>query len=181
VSVANLYLDKTRSPYLRFQTHPPQPLAAAMSENTAPATASSSTPTQPSAPATANMASSTAAPSQGVPTSEARGMPYYEKLRRDLRDTIARKRQLDRTLQNIEESIFKYENSYLEETTAGNIIRGFDNYIKGTSTAGGAGGGSMIGGSSRRRINVSEAERIFSGSSAGAIRVRTESFYLRGD
>ena len=29
-----------------------------------------------------------------------RGLPYYEKLRRDLRDTLNRKRQLDRNLVN---------------------------------------------------------------------------------
>ena len=30
--------------------------------------------------------------------STARGLPYYDKLRRDLRDTLQKKRQLDRNL-----------------------------------------------------------------------------------
>lgn len=33
-----------------------------------------------------------------VTTEQPRGLPYYEKLRRDLRDTIQKKRILDRSL-----------------------------------------------------------------------------------
>ncbi|RMD41837.1 hypothetical protein DV735_g3259, partial [Chaetothyriales sp. CBS 134920] len=64
-------------------------------------------------------------------SSDRPGLPYYEKLRRDLRDTLQKKRLLDRNLAAIEEQIYRQETSYLEETSAaGNIVKGFDNYIK---------------------------------------------------
>lgn len=63
---------------------------------------------------------------------------------------------------------------------AGNIIKGFDNYIKSstvnpTSTAGGSGtiSGSAAGGgpsAGRRKATVSDADRVFSKSSVGYMR-----------
>lgn len=50
-----------------------------------------------------------------------------------------------------EENIAKCEITYLEDTQNGNIVKGFDNYIKGTAA--------------RRRNNISDADRIFSHSS----------------
>lgn len=50
-----------------------------------------------------------------------------------------------------EENIAKCEIAYLEDTQNGNIVKGFDNYIKGTAA--------------RRRTNISDADRIFSLSS----------------
>lgn len=50
-----------------------------------------------------------------------------------------------------EENIAKCEIGYLEDTQNGNIVKGFDNYIKGTAA--------------RRRTNISDADRIFSLSS----------------
>jgi chromatin modification-related protein EAF6 len=95
-------------------------------------------------------------------------MPYYEKLRRDLRDTLTKKRLLDQSLVQLEENILRVETSYLEETSAGNIIKGFDNYIKGSTTT------SMSGatgpGTARRKVAVNEADRIFSRSSASYVR-----------
>ncbi|PUU82495.1 histone acetyltransferase subunit NuA4-domain-containing protein [Tuber borchii] len=79
------------------------------------------------------------------------GMPYYEKIRKDLRDMIQRKRGLDKTLAVYEENIAKCELTYLEDTQNGNIVKGFDNYIKGTAA--------------RRRNNIGDADRIFSHSS----------------
>ncbi|KAK4698156.1 chromatin modification-related protein EAF6, partial [Lecanoromycetidae sp. Uapishka_2] len=74
-----------------------------------------------------------------------RGVPYYEKLKRDLRETLQKKRLLDKNMATLEDQIYRYEASYLEETGAGNIIKGFDNYIKGSTatgtTSGNAGGG----------------------------------------
>ncbi|KAF2674209.1 NuA4-domain-containing protein [Microthyrium microscopicum] len=93
-----------------------------------------------------------------------RGMPYYEKLRKDLRDALQRKRTLDQNLANIEDNIYRMESSYLDDTGAGNIIKGFDNYMKGATgtTAGSMGGGTAT----RRKGGITEADRIFSRSSA---------------
>jgi chromatin modification-related protein EAF6 len=108
------------------------------------------------------------------------GLPYYEKLRRDLRDTLQKKRLLDRNLAAIEEQIYRQETSYLEDTSAaGNIVKGFDNYIKASalsSSANSAGGtisGSAAGGglgASRRKAAVSDTDRVFSRSSTSYMR-----------
>ncbi|CEL07237.1 Putative Spac6f6.09 protein [Aspergillus calidoustus] len=104
-----------------------------------------------------------------------RGLPYYEKLRRDLRDTLQKKRLMDKSMAQLEEQIYRFEQSYLEETTAGNIIKGFDTYIKGSST----GTGSLTGGlslsssgvgTSRRKAAVTDGDRVFSKSSASFMR-----------
>lgn len=94
-----------------------------------------------------------------------RGLPYYEKLKKDLRDSLSKKRALDAQLASIEDNIYRMESSYLEETAnSGNIVKGFDAYMK----AGAAGGSSMAGGgtATRRKGGTTEADRIFSRSSA---------------
>ncbi|KAF2196840.1 NuA4-domain-containing protein [Delitschia confertaspora ATCC 74209] len=108
-------------------------------------------------------------PPAGGSNATDRGMPYYEKLRRELRDTLQKKRLLDQSLAQLEENILRVETSYLEETSAGNIIKGFDNYIKGSTTISAAGGGGP-GAGGRRKAAVSEADRIFSRSSASFLR-----------
>ncbi|OQE09352.1 hypothetical protein PENVUL_c006G05229 [Penicillium vulpinum] len=133
----------------------PAPTTASATTGAAPPT-TSATAGAPNAPADQNAAS--------------RGLPYYEKLRRELRDTLQKKRLMDKSMSQLEDQIFRFEQSYLEETTAGNIIKGFDNYIKGSangSSLGAAGlglGGSM--GGSRRKAQVTESDRVFSRSSA---------------
>ncbi|KAL8694046.1 MAG: hypothetical protein Q9218_001224 [Villophora microphyllina] len=112
-----------------------------------------------------------------------RGIPYYEKLKRDLRETLQKKRLLDKNMATLEDQIYRIESTYLEETSgAGNIIKGFDNYIKGSAligsggTAGGGGGGSVGGagggggGTSTRRKGVGEMDRVFSRSSCSFMR-----------
>lgn len=101
-----------------------------------------------------------------------RGIPYYEKLRRDLRDALQKKRLMDKSMSQLEDQIYRFEQSYLEETSAGNIIKGFDNYIKGS--AGGSnlasGGLAFMGGgttaATRRKAQVLDQDRVFSRSSA---------------
>ncbi|KAH6878957.1 histone acetyltransferase subunit NuA4-domain-containing protein [Alternaria rosae] len=96
-----------------------------------------------------------------------RGMPYYERLRRDLRESLNKKRLIDNSLLQLEDNILRVETQYLEETSAGNIIKGFDNYIKGAATTTTAGG---AGTATRRKAPISDADRIFSRSSTSFLR-----------
>ncbi|CAG5170819.1 uncharacterized protein ALTATR162_LOCUS7235 [Alternaria atra] len=96
-----------------------------------------------------------------------RGMPYYERLRRDLRESLNKKRLIDNNLLQLEDSILRVETQYLEETSAGNIIKGFDNYIKGAATTTTTGG---AGTATRRKAPISDADRIFSRSSTSFLR-----------
>ncbi|KAG8526945.1 uncharacterized protein KY384_008374 [Bacidia gigantensis] len=109
-------------------------------------------------------------PKDSVNNDSTRGLPYYEKLRKDLRETLQKKRLLDKNMAAIEDQIYRYESSYLEETSAGNIIKGFDNYIKGTSTAPTASSANNVGTSSRRKGGTMDADRIFSRSSVSFMR-----------
>lgn len=96
-----------------------------------------------------------------------RGLPYYERLRRDLRESLNKKRLIDNNLLQLEDNILRVETQYLEETTAGNIIKGFDNYIKGAATTTTAGG---AGTATRRKAPIIDADRIFSRSSSSFLR-----------
>lgn len=122
-------------------------------------------------------------PPPSTTTDTTRGIPYYEKLKRDLRETLQKKRALDKNMAALEDQIYRFEASYLEETSsAGNIIKGFDNYIKGSALLGsgstgggggvGGGGGGGSGGTSTRRKGVTEQDRVFSRSSCSYMRVR---------
>ncbi|GJN93112.1 hypothetical protein Rhopal_006157-T1 [Rhodotorula paludigena] len=95
--------------------------------------------------------------------------------RKDLRGHLERKRRIDRDLATLEQSIYAFEGSYLSDalfpassnTTSsatsqfGNIIRGYDSYLKAPSAS---------GGDRKRGGRVGEGaldkERMFSASSA---------------
>ncbi|PSK60135.1 chromatin modification-related protein EAF6 [Elsinoe australis] len=94
------------------------------------------------------------------------GRPYYESLRTTLRGTLAKKRALDEQLAALEENIYKLETNYLEDTSgAGNIVRGFDNWVKGVVV-----GNDRRGDDRKTRARVREEDRIFSNSSMTWIR-----------
>jgi chromatin modification-related protein EAF6 len=57
----------------------------------------------------------------------------------------------------MDDAIYKKETEYLEDTPYGNILIGFDNYIKGSSSAAPGGG--------RRKAGVDDSNRVFSRSS----------------
>jgi chromatin modification-related protein EAF6 len=57
----------------------------------------------------------------------------------------------------MDDAIYKRETEYLEDTPYGNILIGFDNYIKGSSSAAPGGG--------RRKAGVDDTNRVFSRSS----------------
>lgn len=93
------------------------------------------------------------------------GRPYYESLRTTLRSTIDKKRKLDEKLAALEEQIFKAEGTYLEETSnSGNIVRGFDAWVKNVSL-------NKSAADDRRRGRIRDEDRIFSRSSVGWMRV----------
>ncbi|KAJ5161198.1 hypothetical protein N7492_006590 [Penicillium capsulatum] len=145
----------------------PDPFYKLVMAEPAPAAPAAPTTNAPAAPTPGATAGAPNAPADQNATS--RGLPYYEKLRRELRDTLGKKRLMDKSMAQLEDQIFRFEQSYLEETTAGNIIKGFDNYIKGSSSGSslGASGlslGSGVGG--RRKAAVTDSDRVFSRSSA---------------
>ncbi|KAJ0426086.1 histone acetyltransferase subunit NuA4-domain-containing protein [Aspergillus carlsbadensis] len=162
------------------QTQPQPNNGNANSNSTGTGTTTQATPSQPNS--TTNPNSNPGTNNENQPpgsTSDPRanrGLPYYEKLRRDLRDTLQKKRLMDKSMAQLEEQIYRFEQSYLEETTAGNIIKGFDTYIKGSSTGTGSltGGISLsssgVGTASRRKAAVTDGDRVFSRSSASFMR-----------
>ncbi|XXG94679.1 hypothetical protein Hte_000936 [Hypoxylon texense] len=64
----------------------------------------------------------------------------YTKQRQNLKALLAKRKQHDRQLSidgqaQLEQNIVELEAKYLANTRYGNIVKGFDNYIKGTSAA----------------------------------------------
>ncbi|POR31334.1 Dipeptidyl-peptidase 5 [Tolypocladium paradoxum] len=79
----------------------------------------------------------------------------YKKSQARVRELIDRRRTQERKLAQMEESIASKEAAYLDNSPAGNIITGFDNYMKGTSGAA----------AQRRKTGPMEQNRVFSRSS----------------
>ncbi|KAF3056318.1 Chromatin modification-related protein eaf6 [Daldinia childiae] len=59
----------------------------------------------------------------------------YNKQRQNLKELLGKRKQQERQLSQLEQSIVDLEAKYLSNTRIGNIVKGFDNYIKGTSSA----------------------------------------------
>ncbi|KAI0688893.1 NuA4-domain-containing protein [Earliella scabrosa] len=88
-------------------------------------------------------------------TPSAEDKSKYDAAKKELLQSLAKKRNLDKQLAQLEVQIYNLETSYLTETAAhsgGNIIHGFEGYLK-----------NQPGG--RRKYEISEPDRIFSGSS----------------
>ena len=84
----------------------------------------------------------------------------YEALRAQLKEGMEHKRQTDHDLTDLESQIYLYEGSYLNNTamSGGNVIRGFDSYLKAGSTP------ASVSRSSSQTISADD--RMFSTSSA---------------
>ncbi|KAK1600542.1 histone acetyltransferase subunit NuA4 [Colletotrichum navitas] len=87
--------------------------------------------------------------SQPAPT-----MQMYREEQARLRQMLDKRAVIAKKLANIEADIEQKETAYLESTPNGNIIAGFDNYIKGTGAA-----------AHRRKAGATEQNRVFSRSS----------------
>ncbi|KAI0107475.1 histone acetyltransferase subunit NuA4-domain-containing protein [Nemania sp. FL0031] len=83
------------------------------------------------------------------------GLAHYEKQRQYLRELIQNKKLIERQLISQEQTILQKETEYLESTPYGNIITGFDGYIKGSTNAN----------AQRKRNGMIDQSRIFSRSS----------------
>ncbi|GAO16139.1 hypothetical protein UVI_02040340 [Ustilaginoidea virens] len=79
----------------------------------------------------------------------------YKKSQARVRELVEKRRLLEKRLNQVEESILTKEASYLESTPSGNIITGFDSYMKGISGAA----------AQRRKSGPADQNRVFSKSS----------------
>lgn len=79
----------------------------------------------------------------------------YTKLKNDLTRLILKKKEIDAKLAELEETIYEKETDYFNESTYGNIVKGFDNFSKGSS-----------GGNNKRKLVITDEDHIFSMSSA---------------
>lgn len=154
-----------------------------MSSNSVPSSSTAVPAPVPEVPA-----SSTATPNEAAPVPEAEigkdGNPLdaltqeqlkkkLDNAKKDLRTFLEKKKKVDYDLGSLESSIYAFEGSYLSDTLLpinasaansassqfGNIIRGYDSYLKAPAT-----------GSDRKRgrhvEEARESERIFSKSSS---------------
>ncbi|PWN88962.1 NuA4-domain-containing protein [Acaromyces ingoldii] len=90
----------------------------------------------------------------------------YESTKKALRAGITKKRNIDRTLTDLESQIFLFEGSYLASTSAsgGNIVKGFDSYLK--ATGAGSSSAAAAAALSADGADVAIEDRTFSLSSA---------------
>ncbi|KAL6869179.1 hypothetical protein ACO1O0_000502 [Amphichorda felina] len=99
-----------------------------------------------------------AGPTAGAPA-DANSAPAtiaeYKKSQQRVRELVEKRRMLERRLGQIEDGIAAKELAYLDSTPSGNIITGFDNYMKGQSGAA----------AQRRKTGPMEQNRVFSKSS----------------
>ncbi|GJJ71169.1 chromatin modification-related protein EAF6 [Entomortierella parvispora] len=86
------------------------------------------------------------------PSAEKATYQQYVDAKAELNELMTRKKIVDKNLAGLENSIYAFEGSYLEDTLhGGNIIRGFDGYV---STK-----------PEKSRLKYSDSDRLFSMSS----------------
>ncbi|ODV63857.1 Eaf6p, partial [Ascoidea rubescens DSM 1968] len=56
----------------------------------------------------------------------------YEKCRKELHESILKKRTIDKKLTDLEDDIFDKETIYLSDNLSGNLIKGFENFTRTT-------------------------------------------------
>ncbi|CAO1628479.1 unnamed protein product [Parajaminaea phylloscopi] len=100
-----------------------------------PAPAATSSTAQTSSSSADAGPSRTSAP---LPASHEEAQSRYLALKSQLDGALTKKRSIDRTLSDLEAQIWLFEGSYFQSTAAsgGNIVKGFDNYLKATQTTG---------------------------------------------
>ncbi|CAO1619947.1 unnamed protein product [Jaminaea pallidilutea] len=117
------------------------------------------------APSSSNAlpSSSSSAP---MPGSHEEAQARYLSLKADLDAALVKKRAIDQTLSDLESQIWLYEGSYFQTTAAsgGNIVKGFDNYLKGAQATGGRGAAAAAQ-SAIENGEIPPEDRVFSGSS----------------
>ncbi|KAI5862167.1 NuA4-domain-containing protein [Durotheca rogersii] len=59
----------------------------------------------------------------------------YNRQRQTLKELLSKRKQQERHLHQLEQNIAEIETKYLANSRLGNIVKGFENYIKGTSSA----------------------------------------------
>ncbi|KAF8317113.1 NuA4-domain-containing protein [Clavulina sp. PMI_390] len=79
----------------------------------------------------------------------------YEVARKDLIAALTKKRAVDKSLASLEQNLYAFEQSYLQETSSsgGNIITGFEAYLKPSAA------------NKKKGHDFLESDRIFSNSS----------------
>ncbi|KAI5478631.1 Histone H4 acetyltransferase, NuA4 complex, Eaf6 family protein [Pseudohyphozyma bogoriensis] len=148
----------------------PAPEASTSAAAAPPPTTDSSAADTPAAPAAGEGASSTPNPLEQLTAADLR--KKLDNSRRELRGYLEKKRRLDKELATLEASIHAFEGSYLSDallpasTSAGNtnaqfgnIIKGYDSYLKAATTGGDRKRG-------RATEEARDADRMFSRSSA---------------
>ncbi|KAI3329271.1 NuA4-domain-containing protein [Xylariaceae sp. AK1471] len=93
--------------------------------------------------------------SSGGANGDQPGFAHYEKQRQYLKELLQNRKVIERQLVAQEQSILQKETEYLESTPYGNIITGFDSYIKGSTNPT----------AQRKRTGLIDQNRVFSRSS----------------
>lgn len=82
-------------------------------------------------------------------------LDQYTQLKNELTKLILKKQELDAQLLALEDAIYDKESDYFNESTYGNIVKGFDSFAKSSS-----------GGSNKRKMVYTDDDHIFSLSSS---------------